>query len=390
MTLPNPNSNLNEPTPRVIRTRSLEFDILKTIGIFCIILAHTLPKTEVFIYQLRNFDVPLMVMVSGALFWITSANANYSYIQYLKKRVSRLILPIWCFWVFFFTISILITGVQGVPYPFSLKEIFYSFTLLIGGVGYVWIIRVFLLIALISPFILTFKKQVKNNWIFLLLISVIYGGYEILVNWFNSLPLISISSFSDFLYQRIFISLLMSQIILLLIPYSLLFALGIVMTQIPQKKLLAIALGFAIIFVTLAINYSQDAGSFVLTQNYKYPPRLYYISYSILMTIVSYLIASYVSKNHSKFLKKTYLEQAFIYLSSSSLWIYLWHIFFLYYWKPLVRIFAIDPKVIPEFWVVASLSILMVYLQKTIVSSLCLKLPLGEKGLKWLKIALLQ
>ncbi|MEA5509777.1 acyltransferase family protein [Crocosphaera sp. UHCC 0190] len=182
----------------------------------------------------------------------------------------------------------------------------------------------------------------------------------------------------------------MSQIIMLLIPYSLLFALGIVITQITQKKLLTIALGFAVIFVTLAINYSQDTGSFVLTQKYKYPPTLYYISYSILMTIIFYVMATYVSKNHSKFLKTTHLEQWFIYLGSSSLWIYLWHIFFLYYWKPLVRIFAINPQVIPEFWVVASLSILMVYLQKTIISSLCLKLPLGEKELKWIKIALLQ
>ncbi|MEA5509778.1 hypothetical protein VB715_08375 [Crocosphaera sp. UHCC 0190] len=73
MTLPNSNAHFNELNPRVIRTRSLEFDILKTLGIFCIILAHTLPKTEVFIYQLRNFDVPLMVIVSGALFWMTSS-----------------------------------------------------------------------------------------------------------------------------------------------------------------------------------------------------------------------------------------------------------------------------------------------------------------------------
>lgn len=226
MTLPN--SDLNEAKPRVTKTRSFEFDMLKTIGIFCIIMAHTLTKKEIFLYQLRNFDVPLMVMVSGALFWLTSANINYSYPQYLKKRVTRLILPVWCFWILFFTISLVIAWLQGVPYPFSFKEIFYSFTLLIGGVGYVWIIRVFLLIALISPAILMLKKKVKNNWIFLLLISLIYWGYENLINWSNSLSVIQGSSFTNFLYQKIFRSLLMSQVILLLIPYSLLFALSLI------------------------------------------------------------------------------------------------------------------------------------------------------------------
>ena len=40
-------------------------DFLKTLGLFCIILAHV--NAPGFVMQLRNFDVPLMVILSGML-----------------------------------------------------------------------------------------------------------------------------------------------------------------------------------------------------------------------------------------------------------------------------------------------------------------------------------
>jgi fucose 4-O-acetylase-like acetyltransferase len=55
-------------------TRDIRLDILKTIEILCIILAHSQPP--LWIYQVRNFDVPLMVMVSGTLFAYSSNKKN--------------------------------------------------------------------------------------------------------------------------------------------------------------------------------------------------------------------------------------------------------------------------------------------------------------------------
>ena len=40
-------------------------DFLKLLGLFCIILAHVNPPA--IIMQIRNFDVPLMVILSGFL-----------------------------------------------------------------------------------------------------------------------------------------------------------------------------------------------------------------------------------------------------------------------------------------------------------------------------------
>lgn len=44
------------------KERILRYDILKVIALLCIILAHVNPNGLVF--QLRNFDVPLMIIIS--------------------------------------------------------------------------------------------------------------------------------------------------------------------------------------------------------------------------------------------------------------------------------------------------------------------------------------
>ena len=164
-----------------ISSRNLTYDLLKVIGIFCIILAHTIPKQQVFLYQLRSFDVPLMVIVSGALFWQTSKNKEYKLFDYLRKRCFRLLLPTWMFLILFFISSYFIAIFRGVSYSFTLKQIFYSFALLIGGIGYVWIIRVFLLIAIIAPILLNLYRTSKNIAFFLIIIVAIYIGYEFFV-----------------------------------------------------------------------------------------------------------------------------------------------------------------------------------------------------------------
>ena len=61
--------------------RKTNIDILKVVGLFCIILAHVNPNK--YIFQLRNFDVVLMILISSYLGLKT--NDNLKYIEYLKK-----------------------------------------------------------------------------------------------------------------------------------------------------------------------------------------------------------------------------------------------------------------------------------------------------------------
>ena len=60
--------------------RLKNIDILRVIGLLCIILAHVKPNDIIF--QLRNFDVVLMIMISTYLFIIN--NKNNSEINFIK------------------------------------------------------------------------------------------------------------------------------------------------------------------------------------------------------------------------------------------------------------------------------------------------------------------
>ena len=88
--------------------RNITIDILKTIGIFCIILAHVCKSK--FILQSRNFDVPLMVICSAFLY-----KSQYGFdIKRVFKRIIRLVIPVWIFFVCFFLYKYIISFEFGI------------------------------------------------------------------------------------------------------------------------------------------------------------------------------------------------------------------------------------------------------------------------------------
>lgn len=78
--------------------RDKKIDILKAIGAILIILAHV--SNSPLILQLRNFDVPLMVMISGYLA-VDSLKKSESNMDYYRKRFIRLVVPTYIFLIFF-------------------------------------------------------------------------------------------------------------------------------------------------------------------------------------------------------------------------------------------------------------------------------------------------
>ena len=115
--------------------RRKDIDILKTIALLCIILAHVYPPDNLF--QIRNFDVVMMIMISAYLGLNNYKNGNY--FKYLLKRICRLVIPTWIFLIIFFLINY-IFKINN----FSFSQIVDSFKLNYG-IGYVWIIRIYLI-----------------------------------------------------------------------------------------------------------------------------------------------------------------------------------------------------------------------------------------------------
>ena len=72
--------------------RDLRIDFLRFLGLSLVILAHI--QAPFTLTQIRSFDVPLMVFVSGLT---ASGKEISSYWKYVLKRSKRLIIPVWLF-----------------------------------------------------------------------------------------------------------------------------------------------------------------------------------------------------------------------------------------------------------------------------------------------------
>ncbi len=77
--------------------RNVTIDILRLCGLLLIMLAHVNPPNIIF--QIRTFDVPMMVFVSGVSYYL-SKKANVDFFSYAYSRFKRLVLPVWIFYFF--------------------------------------------------------------------------------------------------------------------------------------------------------------------------------------------------------------------------------------------------------------------------------------------------
>lgn len=78
--------------------RDISIDILRCIALIGIVVIHCEPES-LWLRQIRNFDVPLMVFLSGVSYTLSIKDENTlidgGYLKYVIKRFKRLILPTW-------------------------------------------------------------------------------------------------------------------------------------------------------------------------------------------------------------------------------------------------------------------------------------------------------
>ena len=288
--------------------RDLRIDVMRVVGLLMIILAHVNPPG--FIFQLRNFDVPLMVLVSGMSFALTYRAESYR--QYFFKRFKRLVFPVWIFLTFYFSLNFLFEWPVQMPQGDVIRDTYF----LIGGIGYVWIIRVFLLVAIIAPLIHSLSEKQTSNSRFLSKVLLVYLVYES-----------SLYFLSELLSKGI--GLFVKETVYYLIPYSLVFALGLRLHKFTRPKLYVLALIFISIFTIFCAWHFNHQGKFIQTQLFKYPPTAYYLSYALLIAVLIWLC----SDSLSSVIKRLRISGFVEFISSNSIWIYLWHIPFISFFQ---------------------------------------------------------
>jgi len=314
------------------KSRNIDIDFLKCIGITCIVLAHVSPPVELF--QLRNFDVPLMVIISGLSYAAFSSARYISYRRYVFDRFVRLVVPTWILLIIMYSSGIL---------SFSLFNVFCSFTL-IGCAGMaLWIIRILFIGAILSPLLYSLNAKAGKEIYFYSILFVAYLFYSMLL-----LVPDPANRYIDKMYDVF---------ILYNIPYLLIYLYGIRFAHFSRGTLkihCAIAL---ICFAGFGIYFYLQTGTFIPTQFFKYPPRIYWISYAVFAALAIYLLAT--SEKYR--LEKLKYNAMIRFIGSSTLWIYLWHWLFLKIWQKRT---GGEAHFLITFLFVFSASLIVVYIQR--------------------------
>ncbi|EOW0735272.1 TPA: acyltransferase [Klebsiella pneumoniae] len=211
-------------------------------------------------------------------------------------------LPVWSFFTLFF-IFIYIFRPSGFSELLSLKMI--ASTFMLNGFGYVWIIRVFLIIAILSPLYVFFTSRMN--------------GYSVSILAFLMVLLSTIASMVDYYSQGKLIGHFIYDVIFPAVSYGAVFIVGYKFITFSKiEKTFLFLLFLMTIGAYLAHNYItlHEVKGF---QEYKYPPTMYYISFSFVMIIIVNYIFDF-------FLKDKKLPRLILNISANTIWIYLWHI----------------------------------------------------------------
>lgn len=289
----------------MIQKRDLSIDYLRFIGLSLIILAHaTAPFT---ITQLRCFDVPLMIFISG----LTAAKKiipNYG--KYIISRTERLLVPVYIFITFYLLLLFTAQSLGFIPTYVNLKMVIDSY-LLLGGIGYVWIIRVFLLMMLVTPLLVHFEIYCKNN--------IFYGFICLVLLVLNDLILnVFVNPLQDSCLKTI-----IEEYIIYLLGYSSLFMLGLRMRYISRKVMRWYVL-FVVLLLIAGILIYKDIHGFPIEISpiYKYPPQSFYLIYGAIISILLWNFKNSILK----FMAITKLSSLATFIGQNTIWIYLWHI----------------------------------------------------------------
>jgi hypothetical protein len=349
----------NSKSDLLLTLHDFRFDIIKAIAIILIIMVHT--KAPKLYFELSAFSVPIIVMASGALFVISSKAHPKGYINYLKERLIRLLAPTWIGLNLIFLVTILTYTIAQKAIPFSIDEVIQTYYLL-NGIGYFWIIRVFLLVALVAPLILFLKQKLGNKKLAVLL-AVIYIIYELIS--------IIYANYTFGIVKEIF-----KMYLFYLIPYSILFAIGMILLDLKRKQVFFLGIVLFLIFCLTALFYNNfnlllDSAKIIWPHAFKYPPKFYFLIFGLFPMFLIYALIY----NQKTMNPKNSFHKLIVFLSKYTLPLFIWHVLFIFQFK--VWILPLFPK--DNFWIffgfVTLMSIITVVIQNKIVQWL-IKIPL--------------
>ena len=282
-------------------TRNVRVDFLRLVGTLLVILAHVTPPKTINI--LRSFDVCLLVLLAG--FCYKPIN---TYGAYCIKRLKRLCVPAWLCATVTFILCAIVCLVVRHEYVYSLRQIIETYLFLDGGIGLLWVVRIYMLMALIAPGIAKLNSFITNDFVFL---SVI----------------VSALIFNEVLYKGIYgnnyiLDFVLKNYLMSAVAYGCVYGIGM---RLKNNKKLALQyfIAFLLIFLLYIPYLIFKEGYHSI--DFKYPPQSIYIVFGVLMSLACWL--ALCSVKDSSFQKS---QRAVSWLSKNSFDIYLFHAIVIY------------------------------------------------------------
>ena len=279
--------------------RDTSIDLMRFIGLTMIILAHIgLSRSTSPLFQFRSFDVPLMVFTSGLAF---AGKQTGPYLSFIFKRTLRLIVPVFIFVSAYILLNPVLSDLGWVD-EYTGKVIRGTYMLRLNpSIGYVWVIRVFLIVMLLTPLLLWLDRRIGKNWACLALVGVFVAVQQGLAMWLKPSENILIKDWALYVFG-----------------YSAVFLLGLRVKNMSKRSLAGVTALLAILVAGTAVYMNHEYGTIMRLQATKYPPQLYYLLWGMCMSCLLWLTSG---------LWKLVLDNSlFTFIGRNTIWIYLWHI----------------------------------------------------------------
>ena len=302
--------------------RNNKIDYIRAICTLLVILAHM--DIPWILNEIRTFDVVALVLVSGLS--INYAEIN-GYINYIIKRIKKLVVPTYITITFIFLLSFVFCYLfRNNNQLFDADTMLKSY-LFAGGIGYIWIVKVYLAIALALPIIKNVIVE-RKKWFWVEL--VLFWGIYLVVEMFLGNNKI----WYEYFFQTF--------------PYILVASIGVYLFYNPHCFSYIFTI-FSLITIIYAIGYQGFTPSL-----YKFPPKGFYMAYGLATACGLYLL---VPQKPNTIVN---------WISRNSFSIYLWHMVFLFITNALgdVALFAWVCKWYFQFPIIVIASISLTYLQE--------------------------
>ena len=326
--------------------RNKSIDICRIIGTFLVILAHV--PISAIISNIRSFDVILLVFISGFCIHISG-----SYLQYVYKRFRRLVVPGWILLLFLFISTAIACLILKKSQLYSFSTIIYSFFYLERGIGYIWIIRIYIGIAVIIPLFRILFDRINSELYFVILSFLVVNLLSYITKYINSYNIM-------YYLEEI-------------VVYGMIAYYGDRYNRNENidnkhKFLIFIFVFYFLLFLVTICFYKFNPN------NYKYPPQIQYISYGVICSCMIYKI----SVKLSDYINKDIINKIIIYLSQNSFILYLVHIFFLSVMNVAIDVFELDFAWYIQYIGLVVASLLGTYVINIIINST--KIRIGKSN----------